>query len=451
MAVTGFWPVKSRLKDVLSYAENPEKTADRDLSDVLRYAANEDKTERTLYVSAINCPKQRAYQCMVDTKKRFGKLSGNVAYHGVQSFKTGEVTPEEAHKIGMETAKRMWGDLYEVVVTTHLNTDNLHCHFVVNSVSFKTGRKFENHVSDHIKLREISDAVCREYGKSVIPFDHFYGNKKAYWVKDRVISHREQLRMDLDEMLANSIDIDELVYRMECLGYRFERGLEYEHPSVIGEGWQRPVRLDSLGKKYSADGIADRLEYNNRNQVHMIFKPIVTNRRPLKDRVSNYRRAKEENSLVLLFDVFLDILWACLQLEERHYDERPYSPELRAEIKKFEEYAADYEFMSRNNIETYDDLCAARDKAKEQIQMLEHERYKLRLKLRRVKTPEEKAEIKQQCKEITQKLYPLRKSVKNADRIEERSIRIKKMFEKEAVLERIENEPYKTKTRSLNR
>ena len=451
MAVTGFWPVKSRLKDVLSYAENPEKMMDRDLSDVLRYAANEDKTERTLYVSAINCPKQRAYQCMIDTKKRFGKLGGNVAYHGVQSFKTGEVTPEEAHKIGMETAKRMWGDLYEVVVTTHLNTDNLHNHFVLNSVSFKTGRKFENHVSDHIKLREISDEVCREYGKSMIPFNHFYGNKKAYWVKGRVISHREQLRMDLDEMLANSIDIDELVYRMECLGYRFERGLEYEHPSVIGEGWQRPVRLDSLGKKYSADGIADRLEYNYRNQVHMIFKPIVTNRRPLKDRVSNYRRAKEENSLVLLFDVFLDILWACLQLEERHYDERPYSPELRAEIKKFEEYAVDYEFMSRNNIETYDNLCAVRDKAKEQIQSLEHERYTLRLKLRRVKTPEEEAEIKQQCKEITQKLYPLRKSVKNAERIEERSIRIQQMLEKEAVLERIENEPYKIKTRSLNR
>ena len=133
MAVTGFWPVKSRLKDVLNYAENPEKTMDRDLSDVLRYAANEDKTERTLYVSAINCPKQRAYQCMIDTKKRFGKTGGNVAYHGVQSFKTGEVTPEEAHKIGMETAKRMWGDLYEVVVTTHLNTDNLHNHFVLNS------------------------------------------------------------------------------------------------------------------------------------------------------------------------------------------------------------------------------------------------------------------------------------------------------------------------------
>ena len=63
-----------------------------------------------------------------------------------------EVTPGEAHLIVMETARRMWGDEYEIVVTTHLNTDNLHNHFIVNSVSFKTGRKFENHISDHHRL-----------------------------------------------------------------------------------------------------------------------------------------------------------------------------------------------------------------------------------------------------------------------------------------------------------
>ena len=150
MASTGFWPVKSRLKDVIDYAENPDKTIDKrfmddDLWKAIRYAENDRKTDQQMYVSAINCPKQRAYQCMMDTKRRFGKLGGNVAYHGYQSFVTGEVTPEEAHQIGLETARRMWGDEYEIVVTTHLNTDNIHNHIVVNSVSFKTGRKFENH------------------------------------------------------------------------------------------------------------------------------------------------------------------------------------------------------------------------------------------------------------------------------------------------------------------
>ena len=57
----------------------------------------------------------------------------------------------------------MWGDQYEIVVTTHLNTDSLHNHFIINSVSFKTGRKYENHIRDHIRLREISDHICREH------------------------------------------------------------------------------------------------------------------------------------------------------------------------------------------------------------------------------------------------------------------------------------------------
>ena len=188
MATTGFWPVKSRLKEVIEYARNPDKTTeqkylDEDLFCALRYVENEGKTDRKMFVSGINCPTKRAYEHMMATKRRYGKLGGNVAYHGYQSFKTNEVTPEEAHAIGLETAKRMWGNDYEIVVTTHLNTDNLHNHIVVNSVSFRTGRKFENHISDHYKLREISDAVCREHGKSVLAPSKFTNSrKKDYWV-----------------------------------------------------------------------------------------------------------------------------------------------------------------------------------------------------------------------------------------------------------------------------
>lgn len=122
-----------------------QKYMDKDLYAALQYVSNDKKTDKRIYVSGINCNAKRAYERMMATKKRFGKMGGNVAYHGYQSFVSGEVTPEEAHKIGMETARRMWGADYEIVVTTHLNTDNLHNHFVINSVSFKTGRKFENH------------------------------------------------------------------------------------------------------------------------------------------------------------------------------------------------------------------------------------------------------------------------------------------------------------------
>ena len=114
MATTGFWPVKNRLKEVIDYARNPDKTTDKkfldeDLYAALRYVEDDKKTDQTMYVSGINCPKQRAYEYMMATKQRYGKLGGNVAYHGYQSFVSGEVTPEEAHKIGLETARRMWG------------------------------------------------------------------------------------------------------------------------------------------------------------------------------------------------------------------------------------------------------------------------------------------------------------------------------------------------------
>ena len=124
MATTGFWPVKGRLKDVINYAQNPDKTTDRkylddDLAAALQYVENGDKTDKTMYVSGINCPSKRAYERMMTTKRRFSKLGGNVAYHVYQSFQAGEVTPEEAHRIGLETAKRMWGNDYEIVVKLH--------------------------------------------------------------------------------------------------------------------------------------------------------------------------------------------------------------------------------------------------------------------------------------------------------------------------------------------
>ncbi len=107
MATTGFWPVKDRLKEVIDYAENPDKTIDKkyvdsDLYTALQYVSHDKKTDERMYVSGINCNAKRAYERMTATKKRFGKTGGNVAYHGYQSFQTGEATPEEAHKIGMK-------------------------------------------------------------------------------------------------------------------------------------------------------------------------------------------------------------------------------------------------------------------------------------------------------------------------------------------------------------
>lgn len=154
MAVTGFWPVYGNLKATLDYADNPDKTTpkeylDKDLYSALRYAENDNKTDKQVFVGGINCSKQNAYTEMIAVQLRFGMKGKVVAYHGIQSFKANEVTPEEAFEIGKKTARKMWGDRYQVLVTVHLNTDNLHCHFVVNPCSFKDGSKFKNKIGDH--------------------------------------------------------------------------------------------------------------------------------------------------------------------------------------------------------------------------------------------------------------------------------------------------------------
>ena len=226
MATTGFWPVKGNLKSVIVYAENPNKTMnpkffDSDLYATLQYAENSNKTDQELFVSGINCSKHNAYAQMVAVKKKFGERGSVVAYHGYQSFKENEVTPEECHEIGIETARKMWGDKYQVIVTTHLDKKHhLHNHFVVNSTSFKDGLKFRNKIGDHYELRKISDAICAARNKSVIQCHKFYSNKKEYWIRHSgKLSHRDILRRDVDEAIANSGSFKEIEYCMKNLGY----------------------------------------------------------------------------------------------------------------------------------------------------------------------------------------------------------------------------------------
>lgn len=116
----------------------------------------------------------------------------------------GGVTPEQAFEIGKATARQMWGDRYQVLVTVHLNTDNVHCHFVVNPVSFKDGTKFQNKIGDHKELRKVSDEICRENGLSVLENSNFYGgNKKDYWRhKSGKKTHRDYLREDVEYCLT---------------------------------------------------------------------------------------------------------------------------------------------------------------------------------------------------------------------------------------------------------
>ena len=216
MAVTRIWPIKGRLRNVIDYTVNPEKTFNPDytfeelqaLKDVIDYAMESDKTEKQFYVTGVNCTAGFAREQMINTKRLFKKEDGILAFHGYQSFKPGEVTPELAHEIGIKLAEKLWGDRFEVVVSTHLDRHHLHSHFVLNSVSFVDGKKFNACRASYREMRRASDELCREYGLSVIENPRKAPSRTQYLttlrkhikICDRVIS-RETLVKDLMDEL----------------------------------------------------------------------------------------------------------------------------------------------------------------------------------------------------------------------------------------------------------
>ena len=171
MAVTKIWTIKDSLQRVLDYAANPDKTEYDALAQTLHYAENDAKTklnESAQLVTGIHCRADHAWEDMRAVQERFGKTDGVVALHAYQNFREGEVTPEQCHEIGVALARKVWGKRFQVLVATHMNTDNLHNHFVINSVSYVDGKKYEQRRSQYAEFRAASDKLCREYGLSVV-------------------------------------------------------------------------------------------------------------------------------------------------------------------------------------------------------------------------------------------------------------------------------------------
>ena len=442
MAVTGFWPIYKSLKATLDYADNPDKTTpkeyvDDDLYAALRYAGNDNKTDRQLYVGGINCSRQNAYAEMVAVQRRFGLRGKVVGYHGIQSFREGEVTPEEAFAIGKETARRMWGDRYQVLVTVHLNTDNLHCHFVVNPVSFKDGSKFQNKIGDHKELRRVSDAVCREHRLSVLENSNFYGNKKAYWInKAGKKTHRDLLQEDVEYCLTYAGNMDQFVSQLRGLGYEYD----YKRGSVRAPGWERAVRLRNLG--YTTESLRERFKDNLYSPGHYYqwntHLPYRPKRFPLLEleRKLQFSVEHSHDTATVLVDLLFLMLLLLLQLQkEKNTKVRPLFPTLRQEIAKFDHLQQEYRFLADNGIHSANDLANSIADLSQQITALETQRQKCRNQLRRNTDPAREAALKEEAKVITRELTPLRETLRTAQRIAQRYPEIQKTLETERAME----------------
>ena len=443
MAVTGFWPVFKNLKATLDYADNPDKTTapeymDEDLYAALRYAENDDKTDRKMFVGGINCSAQNAYAEMIAVQRRFGLRGKVVGYHGIQSFREGEVTPEQAFAIGKETARRMWGDRYQVLVTVHLNTDNVHCHFVVNPVSFKDGAKFQNKIGAHKELRRVSDEICREHGLSVLENSSFYGGrKKDYWRhKAGKKTHRDYLREDVEYCLSFATSPREFENQLYSLGYTFDP----VRFSVKAKHWERSVRLAKIG--FTKEIVQAQLDRNAECRYRLFTleyrPPYKPKKFPLEDELRKLDFSIEHSydTAAVLVDTVFYLVITAIQIVVELADVMLLSPDLRAAEKDLKELVADYHFLQEHGIHTTADLQANIEQSKSELSALERERSDISNSIRRPKSPEEQAQNKERRKAIGKQMKTVRERLRRAEKILKKSPHLYELLKQEHELER---------------
>ena len=270
MATTSLWKVETRLDKVIKYATNEDKTTDiefeqdmyKSLHNTIEYAKADFKTEKQFYVSGVNCTPQNALQEMILTKKHFGKEKGILAYHGFQSFAEGEVTAEQAHQIGIKLAEELWGDKYEVIVATHLNTKHYHNHFVLNSVSFVDGKKYINNRENYAMMRKISDDLCRENGLSVIEEKpcgkHNIDYTKYYNSYIQKSDYYTTTKEDVDFAIKQAYSYKNFETILKKMGYTIT--IRANKISLCRPPYKRNIRIErSFGMEYSIRNITERI------------------------------------------------------------------------------------------------------------------------------------------------------------------------------------------------
>lgn len=258
MATTSLWHIKGRLKDLIDYVENPDKTTPaKDMQDffqVFSYAANPAKTNEGEYVTAINCLKEIALQQMILTKKQYGKEDKYIAWHGYQSFKPDEISPEECHEIGVRTAKEMWGDRFQIIVTTHLDKDHLHNHFCFNSVSYLDGGKYNYSKSEQKRLRDVSDRICCEHNLSVIKQPH-KAPSRPVWLDEKSSkpTRYNVYREDIQEAIRCSNNLRTFEKYLTRKGYIVD--LSGAHWKLRLPQYRHFTRMDTLDERFTPQGI----------------------------------------------------------------------------------------------------------------------------------------------------------------------------------------------------
>ena len=470
MATTSLWRIDGWLGHVVVYIENPDKTDNpafyekpgmtgeqaQSLADVIEYAVNSDKTEQQpredtevlqRFVSGVNCFPGTAREEMMAVKRRYGKESGTVAYHGYQSFAPGEATPEIAHEIGVKLAQRLWGDRYQVLVATHLDHENhLHNHFVVNTVSFADGIKFHRTKEDYRHMREASDDLCREYGLSVIENpqrgkSQHYGEWRAE--KERRPTWKSSIKDDIDEAIRQSMTERQFWAYLQSHRYQYKIGKDI---SVRPPGKERFVRLArNLGDEYTLEHIQERIVSHSRGTV----LPEVERKAQRTEYRRDLSRVKKATGFRALYYHYCYLLGFFPQKKPKCNKRVHYL--LREDLMKMDVISEEAKLLARCQIDTAEQLSSYHSELEAQIDTMTAKRTALYKSQRTVavKNDTEKlAAVKAEAYALSKELKRLRKEVRLCEDIATRSGAI---MEKVIKAEEFEQEKEETRDEQLRR
>lgn len=434
MATTGIWKIGKRLDNVIVYTTNVEKTKNSeygkesyyDLHNVIDYVEADYKTEKQFYVSGINCNSETALEEMLITKKRFNKTSGILGFHAFQSFKEGEVTPELAHEIGVKLAEEMWGDRFEVVVSTHLNTKHYHNHFVINSVSFIDGKRYYDKRETYAELRKISDSICEEYGLSKLKEKSCKRSKINYANYQKGNFERNnyytKAKEDLDRAIAQAYDYKDFCNLMKAMDY--DVMIRYDKISIRRKGYKKNIRIERyFGEDYSIDRINERIE-----TTHAIRIPFIEVFGNVKYEVEkkNYTKPKHKG----FYGLYLHYCYLLKVFPVKNPRQR-LSAEICADINKMDKISEEARLLVSNDLKTNEQFFSFKEEKEKRLKELLDKRYELWYKHKKVNSEEERQKISKQIDEINKELNPTRKEVVLCDDIITRSKEIEEKLSQE--------------------
>ena len=457
MAVTKIWAIHDSVDRVVDYCANPDKTKLTDLEQVLLYAANKTKTldegEQNYAVTGINCQAETAAKEMAAVQRRFGKTGGNVAYHAYQSFKTGEISAAQCHQIGLETARKLWGDNYQVLVATHFNTGTYHNHFVVNSVGMWDGKKLEAKYGVYYQLRAMSDRICKEHGLSVVknPQKHKTARSVYFAEKNGEPTRFNLMREALDKALTMSSCQYELSTVLRKMGYIFESGPYRKYATIRSIGSKKSVRTFRLGDEYSKEDIDARLVDNQRDlgtirRYYDFIDPYTREYARENPPTEMYYRKRNfywKAPHVTGYVTFLRcvaIVLGIAPMYEKQY-QKPLSAECREACRRLDRYTDEITLVSQEHLETPQDIRDYVTRINAEIDEVTAVRGKIRNKQRNCADPAQKAELKKKCAACSAVLADLRKKKKTAVNVIEDEPKLRELLTCEFET-RLENDPY---------